>query len=202
VSDASLGGTSSDIGSLSDAALIVAVARYNESALAEVYRRHGGSVHALAMRILGSDGRADDVTQDVFVNLWNRPERYDPARGSLRGFLITVAHGRAVDRLRSDTARSEREQRSARETATAGYDIDSQVWDLAVADHLRDALAALPDRERRPIEMSYFGGHTYREVADLLGEAEGTIKGRIRAGLTRLRAAMAQSGIESTWTAP
>jgi RNA polymerase sigma-70 factor (ECF subfamily) len=185
-----------DIAAMSDAGLVVAIGRYNESALAEVYRRHGGSVHALAARILGTDGRADDVTQDVFVDLWNRPERYDPDRGSLRSFLTTVAHGRAVDRLRSDTARMEREQRSARETATAGYDIESQVWDLAVADQVREALASLPERERRPIEMSYFGGHTYREVARLLGEAEGTIKGRIRAGLTRLRAAMAQSGID------
>jgi RNA polymerase sigma-70 factor, ECF subfamily len=189
-----------DLAAMSDPSLVVAIGRYNESALAEIYRRHGGSVHALASRILGPDGRADDVTQDVFVDLWNRPERYDPARGNLRSFLTTVAHGKAVDRLRSDSARSDREKRSARETATGGYDIDSQVWDLAVADHLREALAALPEQERRPIEMSYFGGHTYREVASLLGVAEGTIKGRIRAGLTRLRSAMAQSGIESTWT--
>jgi RNA polymerase sigma-70 factor (ECF subfamily) len=189
-----------DLTSMGDAALVVAIARYNESALAEVYRRHGGSVHALSLRILGTDGRADDVTQDVFVDLWNRPERYDPARGSLRTFLTTVAHGKAVDRLRSDSARSEREMRSARETATSGYDIESHVWDIAVADQLREALASLPERERRPIEMSYFGGHTYREVATMLGEAEGTVKGRIRAGLNRLRDAMAQYGIESGWT--
>src|SRR5262249_17966822 len=90
----------------SDASLVVAIGPCKEPAPAEVYRRHGGTVYALARRILGADGRAEEVTQDVFVDLWNRPERYDPARGSLRSFLVTVAHGRAVDVLRSDTART------------------------------------------------------------------------------------------------
>jgi RNA polymerase sigma-70 factor, ECF subfamily len=188
-----------DPAAVSDAALVVAVGRYHEWALAEIYRRHGGAVHGLAKRILGPGGRADDVTQDVFVGLWNRPERFDPARGGLRTFLITVAHGRCVDRMRSDTVRAAREQRFARDTAIAGYDVENEVWDLTLADHLRDAVASLPERERRPIEMSYFGGHTYREVASMLGEAEGTIKGRIRAGLNHLRSVLAQSGIENTW---
>jgi RNA polymerase sigma-70 factor (ECF subfamily) len=191
-----------ELSTASDAMLVVAIGRWNESALAEVYRRHGGAVHALAQRVLGSDGRAEDVTQDVFIDLWNRPERYDASRGSLRVFLITVAHGRAVDILRSDSARAGREQRTARETATADYDVESEVWDLAVAAQLKQAILTLSERERRPIELAYFGGHTYREVASLLGEPEGTIKSRIRAGLQQLRVALGQEGSEPTWTSP
>jgi len=189
-----------DLSAASDATLVVAIARWNETALAEVYRRHGGTVHALARRVLGSDGRADDVTQDVFVELWRRPERYDPARGSLRGFLVTVAHGRAVDVLRSESARAGRERRTARETATAGYDVENEVWDLAMAEQLNLAISRLSGPERKAIELAYFSGHTYREVAALLGEPEGTVKSRIRAGLRRLRDALVQGGVESTWT--
>jgi RNA polymerase sigma-70 factor (ECF subfamily) len=181
-----------ELSGASDATLIVAIGRWNESALGEVYRRHGGAVHALAQRVLGPGGRAQDVTQDVFVDLWKRPERFDPARGSLRAFLVTVAHGRAVDMLRSDTARVAREQRTARETATGGYDLENQVWDLALADQVKDAVGALPEGERRAIELAYFGGHTYREVATMLGEAEGTVKSRIRRGLRRMRDALVE----------
>jgi RNA polymerase sigma-70 factor (ECF subfamily) len=189
-----------ELSAASDATLVVGIGRWNESALAEVYRRHGGTVHALAQRILGSDGRADDVTQDVFVELWRRPERYDPSRGSLRAFLVTVAHGRAVDVLRSESARAGREQRTARETAASGYDVENEVWDLAMADQLKLAISRLSDPERKAIELAYFNGHTYREVAALLGEPEGTIKSRIRAALQRLRAALVQGGAEPTWT--
>jgi RNA polymerase sigma-70 factor (ECF subfamily) len=189
-----------ELSTASDAMLVVAIGRWNESALAEIYRRHGGAVYALAQRVLGSDGRAEDVTQDVFIDLWNRPERYDASRGSLRAFLVTVAHGRAVDVLRSDSARAGREQRTARETATGAYDVESQVWDLSVAAQLKEAMSSLSDQERRPIELAYFGGHTYREVAALLGEPEGTIKSRIRAGLHQLRSALMQLGSEPTWT--
>jgi RNA polymerase sigma-70 factor (ECF subfamily) len=183
-----------ELSGASDAALMVAIGRYNESALAEVYRRHGGAVHGLARRLLGADGRADDVTQEVFVDLWRRPERYDPARGSLRSFLLTRAHGRAVDMLRSDSARAAREAREARETAHAGYDLENHAWDLAQADHVKRAVGALPEAERRAIELAYFAGHTYREVASMLGEAEGTVKSRIRRGLRRLRQALAEEG--------
>jgi RNA polymerase sigma-70 factor (ECF subfamily) len=188
-----------ELGAASDAVLVVAIGRWNESALAEVYRRHGGTVRALAQRVLGPSGRADDVTQDVFIDLWNRPERFDPGRGSLRAFLVTIAHGRAVDVLRSDRARFGREERTARETATAGYDVENEMWDLAVNDQLKDAVRGLPDPERQAIELAYFGGHTYREVASLVGEPEGTIKSRIRSGLRRLRAALIQGGVEPTW---
>jgi RNA polymerase sigma-70 factor (ECF subfamily) len=179
-----------DVAAASDATLVVAVGRWNEAALAEIYRRHGGAVHSLARRLLGSDARADDATQEVFVDLWRRPERFDPSRGSLRGFLLTVVHGKAVDLMRSESARASREERSAREVVSTGYDMDSEMWDLAVSDKVRTAVSELPDPERQAIELAYFGGLTYKEVARALGEAEGTVKSRIRRALQRLRSTL------------
>ncbi len=184
----------------SDATLVVAIGRWQDRALAEVYRRHGGAVHALARRVLGSATLADDVTQEVFLDLWRRPEQYDAARGSLRTFLLTKTHGRAVDMVRAESARGAREERDARETAAAGYDVDRYAWDLAVADQVRSAMEELPGGERKAIEMAYFEGRTYREVASMLGEPEGTVKSRIRSGLRRLRETLARNDVEAGWT--
>jgi RNA polymerase sigma-70 factor (ECF subfamily) len=189
-----------ELRSVSDADLAVAIGRWNEAALAEAYRRYGGTVQGLARRILGPGGRADDVTQDVFVELWHRPERFDPRRGSLRAFLVTIAHGRAVDLLRSERARTRRELRSTGDDAAAISGIEEQIWNRAISTQLKDAVGSLPEAERRAIELAYFGGHTYREVAALVGQPEGTVKSRIRAGLRHLRAALLQEGMERSWT--
>lgn len=188
-----------DVEQAGDGALVVAIGRWHDDALAEVYRRHGGAVHALASRVLGRGTQADDVIQEVFLDLWRRPERFDPARGTLRTYLMTIAHARAVDVLRSETARRAREERTARETATAGYDIEHHAWDLAVAEQVRAALTELPADERQAIELAYFGGHTYREVATMLGQPEGTVKSRIRTGLRRLRSRLERHGAEGAW---
>jgi RNA polymerase sigma-70 factor (ECF subfamily) len=184
----------------SDAALVVGIARMHERALAEAYRRHGGPVFALARRVLGSADLAEEVTQEVFVDLWGAPERFDPGRGALRTFLMTKAHGRAVDILRSESARRRREERTVRETVTSGYDIEHLAWDLAVAEQVKAAVTSLPADERTAIEMAYFDGHTYREVASILGQPEGTVKSRIRSGLRRLRTVLPQHGVEVAWT--
>lgn len=180
---------------LSDAQLVVGIARFSDDALAETYRRHGGAVFGLARRVCGDPAEAQDVVQDVFVRLWNHPDRFDPDRGSLRTFLLAQAHGRAVDLVRSRAARQRREARQARATANAGYDLEREVWDLAVADQVARAVGTLPDEERRAIELAYFGGNTYREVAVLLAQPEGTVKSRIRSGLRRMKATLLEAGV-------
>jgi RNA polymerase sigma-70 factor, ECF subfamily len=179
----------------SDASLVLAVARWQQSALAEVYRRHAGSVHALARRVIRSDPAAEEITQEVFLDLWREPERFDPQRGTLRSYLLARTHGKSVDFVRAEIARRAREERTSRQIVTAGYDIDREVWDMAVADQVKEALRTLPDELRVPIELAYFGGRTYREVAEMLDEPEGTVKSRIRSGLGRLRASLAERGV-------
>jgi RNA polymerase sigma-70 factor (ECF subfamily) len=183
------------IGEVSDAQLVTSIARYSELALAEVYRRHGGAVYGLARRVLNNAVEAEDVTQDVFLRLWNEPDRFDPQRGTLRSFLLAQSHGRAVDAVRSLNSRRLREARDARRTATADYDMQHEVWDLALADQVSRALSELPPEERRAIELAYFEGHTYVEVAELLGQAEGTVKSRIRNGMRRMRAVLVDTGV-------
>lgn len=183
---------------MSDGGLVVAIARYRQEALAEAYRRHAGAVFALARRVLADLTAAEEVVQEVFLRLWTQPDKFDPDRGSLRSYLLAQTHGRAVDLLRSDTSRRRREEREARQTAEGGYDLEHEVWDLAVADQVKKVVAVLPPAERKAIELAYFGGHTYREVATLLGEPEGTVKSRIRAGLKRMRAALKSSDLTDT----
>jgi RNA polymerase sigma-70 factor, ECF subfamily len=180
---------------LDDTALARAIVDRDEQALAEAYRRHGDSCFALARRVLFDRALAEEVVQEIFVRLWNLPDRYEPARGSLRSFLIAQSHGRSVDLLRAETARRRREERESRERITEPVDLERAVVNLTEAEAVRDALASLPDVERVAIELAYFGGHTYRQVATLLGQPEGTVKSRIRAGMLRLRAALVEAGI-------
>jgi RNA polymerase sigma-70 factor (ECF subfamily) len=183
------------IDEVSDAQLVTSIARYSEVALAEAYRRHGGAVFGLAKRVLMNPTEAEDVTQEVFLRLWNQPDRFDPARGSLRAFLMAQAHGRAVDAVRSTSSRRRREARDANRTAEAAYDMQREVWDLALADQVAQAMGELPEDERQAIELAYFDGRTYREVAQLLDQPEGTVKSRIRNGMRRMRAVLARAGV-------
>jgi len=188
-------GVRADYQEASDSTLVVAVGRFHQEALAEAYRRHAGAVFGLARRLLGDVALAEEVVQEVFLRLWNQPENFDPSRGSLRSYLLAHSHGRSVDLLRSEGARRQREEREARRTAESGYDLEHEVGDLATAHQVRQALAAIPDTERAAIELAYFGGHTYREVAAMLDQPEGTVKSRIRAGLKRLRNELSIAGL-------
>ncbi len=179
-----------------DAGLTVAIGRYRQAALAEAYRRHGGAVYGLARRLLRNDAMAEEVTQEVFTRLWDRPERFDPERGSLRAFLMADTHGRAVDLIRAEGARRAREERDARlAPRDAATDLEHEVITMVASEQVRTALAALGDDERRAIELAYFGGQSYRQVAVSLDQPEGTVKSRIRTGLRRLRVELAAAGV-------
>ena len=188
-----------DLANASDATLVVAIGRWRQDALAEAYRRHAGAVFALARRLLADAALAEEVVQEVFVRLWDAPDRFDPDRGTLRSYLLANGHGRAVDLIRSESSRRAREEREHRARAEAGYDIEHEVEDLVVADEVKGALAALPPDERRAIELAYFGGHTYRQVAVLLDQPEGTVKSRIRSGLRRMRHGLVEAGVGVSW---
>jgi RNA polymerase sigma-70 factor (ECF subfamily) len=159
----------------------------DETVLGELYDRHCAFVHGLALRVIGDRAAAEDVTQEVFVQLWQQPERYDPTRGSVRTLLGTMTHRRAVDHVRREQARRDREHKVAREpTSAATPTIDDGLLQGATLAAVRDAIALLPHDQREALELAYFRGHTYREVAVLLGIPEGTAKSRLRFALARI----------------
>lgn len=198
VSDAQLAATTI----ATAAATSSAATCYGGLALTEVYRQHGQAVYAVARRVLNNTSEAEDVTQEVFLRLCNNPDRFDPKRGTLRSFLLAQARARSVDAIRSLKARRQRELREAHSGATNAYDLHHEVWDVAQADEVARALEDLPDEERRPIELAFFDGHTYMEVAVLLDQPEGTIKSRIRNGMRRMRAALVEAGIRGADRSP
>ena len=138
---------------------------------------------------------AEEIVQEVMLRLWNNPEKFDPSRGSLRSFLLASTHGRSVDLIRSESSRRIREERDAQLAVEEGLSLEEEVWEMALAQHVRDALSELDEGVRKAIELAYFGGYTYREVAVLLDVPEGTLKSRIRAGLQHLSGVLTTAGL-------
>lgn len=166
----------------------------DDRALAEVVRRHDRLVLGLARRLLGDPASAEEVRQEVFVTFWEHPQRYDPALGGIRAYLATMTRRRAIDVLRRRSVH----ERVAAATVTAARAAwtgvagpDEQVARADAAARVRAAVAELPDAQREAVELAYYGGLTYREVARELGLAEGTAKSRLRLGLARLSARLA-----------
>ena len=181
---------------LDDSELVAAVGRGDDVAMAEVVRRHREPVVAFARRLVGDHARAEEICQEVFFRLWERSDRFDPQRGALRAFLLAITHGRAVDVVRSDVARHRREERDVVRVSGSSGGADAQVVTQTVANAVRNALSLIPEPERRAVELAYFGGHSYRAVASMLDEPEGTVKSRIRSGLARLRTVLADQDLQ------
>lgn len=171
----------------------------DDRALAEAVAQYGGFVHGLALKVTRDRAAADEVTQTVFVALWEHPDRYDPARGGLRPYLGVLAHRRAVDWVRREAAARRRASRMEAAAEVLVPDVAEAAATVLVAERVREAVRGLPEEQRRALELAYFDGLTYRQVAEELGIPEGTAKSRLRLGLARLARALGPEEL-SAWT--
>ncbi len=171
--------------------LLVAVAEGDQLAFAALYDRVTPQVLGVALRVLRDRALAEEVAQEVMVEVWRKADRFDPDRGTASGWITTLAHRRAVDRVRSEQASRDRDDRVSRRDEPRAFDAVADEVQVNL-DHwqVRRALSTLTDRQREAIELAYFGGHTYRDVARVLDIPEGTAKSRLRDGLLRLREAL------------
>jgi RNA polymerase sigma-70 factor (ECF subfamily) len=156
----------------------------DDSALALVYDQYAPMVHGIANQLVGAD--AADVCQDVFMDLWLRPDRFDPERGSLRTFIAVSTRRRCIDHLRSVGRRRARERRATDLNPVAPPNVDEAALAMVTADRVRRTLERLPQHQREALELAYLEGMTFRQVAVATGTAEGTAKSRLRLGLNRL----------------
>ncbi|MBI3967040.1 MAG: sigma-70 family RNA polymerase sigma factor [Chloroflexi bacterium] len=181
-----------------DEELVLRLVEQDDMALAALYDRHSRVVYALSLRLLSEPEAAEEVVQEVFLRLWRQPTSYDPQRGLLLPWLLSVTHHRCIDELR-------RRRRSAPIESIANVapladertDPADQAWLTERREVVRSALLTLPAEQRRALELAYFGGLTQREVAEHTGEPLGTIKTRIRLGMIKLREVLVRRGVEA-----
>ncbi len=182
-----------------DKLLVARLAAGDEHALAEALDRIAPAVYGAALRVLGQAAAAQDVVQEVFVELWRHPDRYDPAISTLRNFLTVLARHRAVDLVRSELRRIARQERHYRMTPwQAQPAVDDEVAAAEAASVVRAAVRLLPDGQRRVVELAYFEGMTCREVAQAAGIPEGTAKSRLRLALAKLESVLDRRLLESS----
>src|SRR3954453_192479 len=180
---------SADHRRLGDEDLMTLVRAGDSAAFEVVYERHGGVAFSLAHRMCGRGQAAEDVVQEAFLSAWRSAESYDAARGSLRTWLLGIVHHRAVDALRRSGQDVRRRVDSPVEEMEVEADVrvDDEVIERDRAGVVRAALTELPDDQVKVIELAYFGGFPHTEIADMLGVPIGTVKGRMRLGLSKLR---------------
>jgi RNA polymerase sigma-70 factor (ECF subfamily) len=167
--------------------LVHRVACGDQNAFSRLYDQLAPLVYGVVLKVLRSPAQAEEVTQEVFVELWRTATRFDGSRSSVRTWAAMVAHRRAVDRVRSEQASRRRDDLDVSYSPAPHDVVVAEVESSIDQYRVRKALASLSDSQREAVELAYFGGRTYREVAVLLGVAEGTVKTRIRDGLIRLR---------------
>ena len=178
-----------------DDELLLAVARGDQAAFAALYDSVGPLVHGVVRRVVRDPAQSEEVTQEVMVEVWRTAVRFDPDRGSARTWILTMAHRRAIDRVRSEQASRNRTQRVADQQHARDFDEVSERVELGFEhEQVRTALSTLTELQRQAVELAYYQGYTYREVADLLGTPLGTVKTRMRDGLIRLRDALGVAG--------
>ncbi len=175
---------------LADEDLIVLVERRDADAFAILYDRHGGAAYSLAHRIVGDPAVAEDVTQEAFLSLWRSGGRFDAARGSVRSWTLGIVRNRAIDALRRASGPAPKldlDDDGVLEGQASGELTDAAAIRRETARRVRGALGELPDEQSQVIGLAYFGGFTHSEIAEMLGMPLGTVKGRMRLGLEKIR---------------
>lgn len=173
----------------SDAEVMQAIARGDQTAFAELYDRFAGKVFGVVKRVVRDPAQSEEIAQEVLVEVWRTASRFDPARGSVQGWVLTTAHRRAVDHVRSEQAHRDRTHRiGVRDHFSASHDSTAEAVEIDFEHaQIRDALAGLTPLQREAIDLAYYQGYSYPEVAELLDTPLGTVKTRIRDGFIRLR---------------
>jgi RNA polymerase sigma-70 factor (ECF subfamily) len=182
-----------DLRSLADEELMQLVEDGDARAFEVIFDRHGGPAFSLAFRMCGRRAMAEDVVQEAFLSVWRSGGRYDHARGSVRSWVLGVVHNRAVDAFRHGAAREGRDVNDDRgaERLASPERTDVKVAEREQGREVRSALGKLPVEQRRVIELAYFGGFTHTQIAEMLALPAGTVKGRMRLGLAKLRLGLA-----------
>ena len=184
-----------DLQRLADEDLMPLVARKDPNAFEVFYDRHGGAAYSLAHRIVGDPAAAEDVTQEAFLSMWRSKARYDPTRGSVRAWALGIVRNRAIDALRKGGGRAPKlnlDDDAALDRTEAPERTDAEALRRETARQVRGALGALPSEQSQVIELAYFGGFTHSEIARMLGTPIGTVKGRMRLGLEKMRGQFAE----------
>jgi RNA polymerase sigma-70 factor (ECF subfamily) len=175
-----------------DAELAARLMARDELALREAIRIYGGIVNGMARKMLKEPALAEEVVQDTFLAIWRRPGAFDPARGSLKTFLASIARNKAIDLVRKEAAATRTKEAVLREFTSEANHLTFES-DVEARSEVTGALFQIPEPQRRAIALAYFGGRTYREVAQELRVPEGTIKTRMRDGLIKLRRVLSET---------
>jgi RNA polymerase sigma-70 factor, ECF subfamily len=180
---------------LADEELMPLIGAKDPEAFEVFYDRHGGVAYSLAYRIVGERAAAEDVTQEAFISLWRSGARFDSTRGSVRSWMLSIVRNRAIDQLRSKAGKAPKlafDDDSILEQRPAKEQTEEEALARETASEVRGALGTLPNDQSKVIQLAYFGGFSHSEIAEMLGVPLGTVKGRMRLGLEKIRGELAE----------